>query len=144
MSSGFQLLDNLLDTNESTFITIVSAITVGCWASWFSYTIWQLVTRRPVLKIDHVGIHYGQNTRTQIPWDQVANISDPIGRRAFSFINVRPRGGKPRRVPISHLHVDDLRSFALWLRERLREMTIHHPSDGPSSDHDRDPQSRRS
>ncbi|GAB2605268.1 hypothetical protein [Kribbella endophytica] len=61
---------------------------------------------------------------TELPWDRIATISDPIGRWLYAYLNVRPADGKPRRLPISHMHVADLRPFALWLRSRLEEQRV--------------------
>ncbi|WP_344182999.1 hypothetical protein [Kribbella lupini] len=120
LSSGWQLVDNLRDESELTFITVVSAVP-PIWCCVFGYTVWQLITGRPVVRIDRFGVHYGSSKRTRLAWGRIATISDPIGRWLFAYLNVRPADGKPRRLPISHLHVDDLRPFALWLRSRLEE-----------------------
>ncbi|GAB2615135.1 hypothetical protein [Kribbella endophytica] len=121
LSSSFQLMDNLRDENESTFITVVSAVAPPIWCIFFGYTIWQVLTRRPVIHIDSIGVQYGRSKRTRLPWDRIATISDPVGRWLFACVNVRPVDGKPRRLPISHMHVADLRPFALWLRSRVEE-----------------------
>jgi hypothetical protein len=121
LNSGWQLVDNLRDETESTFITVVSAIPPPIWCLMLGYTIWQVVTRRPVVRVDSFGVHYGSNKRTRLPWNRIATISDPIGRWLFAYVNVRPVDGKPRRLPISHWHVADLRPLALWLRSRLEE-----------------------
>ncbi len=121
LSSGWQLVDNLRDETESIFITVVSAIPPPIWCLMLGYTIWQVVTGRPVIRVDSFGVHYGRNKRTRLPWNRIAHISDPVGRRFFAYVNVRPDDGKPRRLPISHLHFADLLPFARWLRSRLEE-----------------------
>ncbi|MBB5836590.1 hypothetical protein [Kribbella italica] len=121
LSSVGQLVDNLRDEGESTFITVVSAVVPPLWCWLFGYAVWQLVTRRPVIRVDGFGIHYGSSKRARLSWGNIASIGDPVGRWLFAFLNVRPVDGKPRRLPISYLHVDDLQSFAGWLRCRLEE-----------------------
>lgn len=132
------LLDNLQEEDESTFVIILSAVSVAFWIWFAGYTTWQLITRRPVIRIDHSGIRYGVNVRTRIAWGRIATVSEPIGRWVFAHVNVRPYGGKPRRLPISHMHVDDLQAFAVWLHsllENQRELQTHDRSvDVPADD----------
>ncbi|WP_405064385.1 hypothetical protein OG474_22775 [Kribbella sp. NBC_01505] len=119
-NSSLQLIDNLRD-DESIILTVLIGIGLPFLAWFLGYTIWQLITRRPLLRIDHAGVHYGTSSRMRIPWDRVDTISDPIGKWLFAYVNVRPYDEKPRRLPISHIYVDDLRPFAIWLRARLEE-----------------------
>ncbi|MGC4938535.1 hypothetical protein [Kribbella sp. DT2] len=133
LSSAAQLVDNLRD-GEMMFVVVLPACALPVWCWMFGYTLWQVVTRRPVIRVDHFGVHYGSSKRTRLSWDRIATISDPIGRWLFAFVNVRPVDGKPQRLPISHLHVDDLRPFALWLRSRLDEQRADSSARGQSGD----------
>jgi hypothetical protein len=118
-NSCLSLVHNLHERDEPMLYIVIAAVAIPCWAWFFGYTTWQLITRRPILTIDQAGIHYGKRRLFQLPWDRIDTISDPIGKWLFAYINVRPYGETPRRIPINHLHVDDLRPFALWLRTKL-------------------------
>lgn len=118
VNAALQLANNLHDA-EPVIITVLAGTALPFWAWLFGYTTWQLITRRPLLRIDQVGIHYGTSNRLRIPWNSVDTISDPIGKWLFAHVNVRPYDEKPRRVPITHVHVGELRPFAIWLRAKL-------------------------
>jgi hypothetical protein len=120
-NSSFTFLGNLLDEDEYLLFTIASAIPVLSWTCLLGYSIWQLITRRPIIKIDHVGIQYGTGKRALIPWNRISSVGDPIGLWAFSVINVRAYSGKPHQRPVSPMNVKHLDQLAPWLRARLSE-----------------------
>ncbi|MEV6413646.1 hypothetical protein [Kribbella sp. NPDC051718] len=120
-NSSLSLVHNLQDRDEPLIYLVVMVLAIPCWAWFFGYTTWQLVTGRPILRIDQIGIHYGTRRRYQIPWERIETISDPIGTWLFAYVNIRPYNEKPQRIPINHAYVDELHLFALWLRARLEE-----------------------
>jgi hypothetical protein len=120
-NSCLSLVHNVHEHDEPMLYTVVSALAIPCWAWFFGYTTWQLITRRPILRVDKAGIHYGSRSRYSIRWERIDTISDPIGQWLFAYVNVRPYDEKPRRLPITHVYVDDLHPFARWLRARLEE-----------------------
>jgi hypothetical protein len=116
-NSCLSLLTTMRD--EPALFKVVTTLAIPCWAWFFGYTVWQLITGRPILRIDRAGIHYGTRKRFQLSWDRIDTISDPIGKWLFAYLNIRPYDENPRRIPISHLHVEDLHPFARWLRVTL-------------------------
>jgi hypothetical protein len=128
-NSCLTLVHNLRQGDEPTIYAVITALAIPCWLWFFAYTVWQLVTRRPILRVDHTGIHYGTRRRNNLPWTQIATISDPIGKWLFAYVNIRPHGETPRRLPINYVYVTDLHAFARWLRARLEEQREAPPDD---------------
>jgi hypothetical protein len=80
---------------------------------------WQLVTQRPVLVVDHRGIHLGR--RRFLPWDDVGSISPVIGPKPLRRLEIFQKNVWAKNLTLTQQHVNDLQAFRTWLDELLTE-----------------------
>jgi hypothetical protein len=102
LDSGWRVLAYLL-------ITMYAALVVGI--------IWQLVTQRPVLVIDHRGIHQGR--RRFMPWDEIGSIGPVSGTKLIRQLPVHPKNIWAKDLVLTQQHVNDLQTFQTWLTDLL-------------------------
>ena len=80
--------------------------------------VWQFVTRRPVLVIDHRGIH---QRRRSMPWTEISSIGPVSGPKMSRQLEVFPTNVWAKHLTLSQFHVNDLQAFRTWLQEVLVE-----------------------
>jgi hypothetical protein len=99
----------------------------GCLAitSWYG---WQLITRRPILTVNHHGIRVG---RRFLPWAEVRTIGMPYGVPFNQTLTIHPKTRTHKRLNIEQLTVKDLRALARWLYE-VRSDKLREAGLGPS------------
>ncbi|RZT19974.1 hypothetical protein EV649_3114 [Kribbella sp. VKM Ac-2569] len=102
LDSGWRVLAYLL-------ITMYAALVVGL--------IWQLVTQRPILVIDHRGIHQGR--RRLMPWDEIGSIGPVSGSKMAGQLPVHPKNVWAKNLVLTQQHVNDLQTLQAWLTELL-------------------------
>lgn len=78
-------------------------------------TAWQLITNRPVIKVDAEGITRGRN----LPWSGITSIDDPAGLPLARTIQVNPADRRARPISIPQDNVEDLEALSPWLRSLL-------------------------
>ena len=75
-------------------------------------TAWQLITNRPVVKVDADGISRGRRLR----WSGITSIDDPAGLPGVRTVQVRPTDRRTRPISIPQDNVEDLDALTPWLR----------------------------
>ncbi|TCC60550.1 hypothetical protein E0H73_21725 [Kribbella pittospori] len=75
-------------------------------------TLWQLITNRPVVKVDADGISRGRSLR----WSGITSIDDPAGLPGVRTVQVRPADRRTRPISIPQDNVEDLDALTHWLR----------------------------
>ncbi|TCC46750.1 hypothetical protein E0H75_27275 [Kribbella capetownensis] len=75
-------------------------------------TLWQLITNRPVVKVDADGISRGRSLR----WSGITTIDDPAGLPGVRTVQVRPTDRRTRPISIPQDNVEDLDALTPWLR----------------------------
>jgi hypothetical protein len=75
-------------------------------------TLWQLITNRPVVKVDADGISRGRSLR----WSGITSIDDPAGLPGVRTVQVRPADRRTRPISIPQDNVEDLDALTPWLR----------------------------
>lgn len=75
-------------------------------------TAWQLITNRPVVKVDADGISRGRSLR----WSGITSIDDPAGLPGVRTVQVRPADRRTRPISIPQDNVEDLDALTPWLR----------------------------
>lgn len=75
-------------------------------------TTWQLITNRPVVKVDADGISRGRSLR----WSGITSIDDPAGLPGVRTVQVRPADRRTRPISIPQDNVEDLDALTPWLR----------------------------
>lgn len=81
--------------------------------------IWQLVTQRPVLIVDHEGIRVGR--KQFLPWTDISAIGIPTGPKFFMLLPVLPKDIWAKHLKIPQDNAKDLPALARWLEEVLQE-----------------------
>ncbi|MFG1620424.1 hypothetical protein [Kribbella sp. NPDC049227] len=75
-------------------------------------TLWQLITNRPVVKVDADGISRGRSLR----WSGITSIDDPAGLPGVRAVQIRPADRRTRPISIPQDNVEDLDALTPWLR----------------------------
>ncbi|MEV0797738.1 MULTISPECIES: hypothetical protein [unclassified Kribbella] len=75
-------------------------------------TLWQLITNRPVVKVDADGISRGRSLR----WSGITSIDDPAGLPGVRTVQIRPADRRTRPISIPQDNVEDLDALTPWLR----------------------------
>ena len=81
--------------------------------------VWQLVTQRPVVVVDHRGIHVGH--RRFMAWSEIGSIGFVAGPKLARQLPVQPKNVWAKNLVLTQQHVNDLSAFRLWLGELLEE-----------------------
>ncbi|MGW6201122.1 hypothetical protein ACWF0M_33585 [Kribbella sp. NPDC055110] len=92
-------------------ITLCAALVLGI--------TWQLVTQRPLLVIDHRGIHQGR--RRFLPWDEIGSIGPISGPKMARQLQIHPKNVWAKNLVLTQQHVNDLQTFQTWLEEVLED-----------------------
>jgi hypothetical protein len=80
-------------------------------------TVRQLITQRPYVVVDRVGVHRG---RRSMPWTEIGSIGlirSPLVRQ----LPIHPKNVWAEDLVLSRAHVNDLESFRTWLGDVLEE-----------------------
>jgi len=80
---------------------------------------WQLVTQRPIVIVDHRGIHRGR--RQFMAWSDIGSIGPVSGGGLVRQLSVHPRNVWAKNLVLTRHHVNDLEAFRTWLDEILTE-----------------------
>lgn len=120
LNTGSSLIDDVLDDEFTGFFAGFRVLTLTIWLLAIAWTVWQLVTGRPVVTVDHDGVRLGRSKRGRLAWGEVARIADPIGIPGLRSVHIITEGGA-RRIAVPNDNVEDLDAFAGWLRRILRQ-----------------------
>jgi hypothetical protein len=94
-------------------IVVTAAAVIG-----LCFSIWQLLTRRPVLTIDTAGVRLGR--RRFMAWreiDAITELEGPPGDRRFALVSKVHR----RKLWIGPEYVRNVVAFRYWLLDLLEE-----------------------
>jgi hypothetical protein len=81
------------------------------------FTVWQLVTRRPVVTVGRDGITVGRRKdRGSLTWAQIGGIGDPTGIRGIRQVQVLPADRWASGLGVSQDNVKHVNEFAGWFR----------------------------
>ena len=89
------------------------------------FSVWQLVTQRPAVRVDHAGIRRGR--RKFMPWTEVGAIgiaAGPVWGRSLPII---AKDAWAKDLRLDQKNIRDLPAFRRWLETLLDER--RRPSD---------------
>ncbi|MEV6272538.1 hypothetical protein AB0L64_35555 [Kribbella sp. NPDC051936] len=109
-------LPNMLDDNAWRYLAYL--IIVG-YVGIAAMIVWQLVSQRPVVVVDHRGIHVGH--RRFMAWSEIGSIGFVAGPKLARQLPVQPKNVWAKNLVLTQQHVNDLSAFRLWLGELLDE-----------------------
>jgi hypothetical protein len=112
--SGGSLPDMLADGNWR----FLAYLLIPAYAGVMIAMVWQLVTQRPYLVVDRIGIHQG---RRSMPWNDIGSVGLIRGPAPFRQLPIHPKDVWAKDLVLSRQHVNDLQSFRTWLKEVLEE-----------------------
>jgi hypothetical protein len=134
-NSLWSLIAHIRADDMSGVIAVLRITSLGAFVYLLGITAWQLITRRPMLTVDHTGIRRGKSTRNGYTWQQIASIDDPSGiygiggALGLRSVQVQPVDRhRSTALGITHDNVLDLPALASWLR------TLHANQPQPSDD----------
>jgi hypothetical protein len=81
--------------------------------------VWQLITQRPVLTVDHEGIGLGR--KGFMPWTDIGSIGLPTGTPFYRNVPVLPSDVWAEHLAVPRDNVKDLPALATWLTGILEE-----------------------
>jgi hypothetical protein len=77
------------------------------------FFVWQLITRRPVLTVDHEGIRLGR--KRFMPWTNIGTIAEPAGPSFYRNIPVLPADVWSKDLRLPQDNVRDIPALTTWL-----------------------------
>ena len=114
LSTG-SLPDMLADGNWR----FLAYVLIAAYAGVVIALVWQLITQRPVLVIDHQGIHQG--SRRFMPWSEIGSIGHISGPKMARQLQIHPKNVWAKNLTLTQQHINDLQAFSTWLQEVLEE-----------------------
>jgi hypothetical protein len=126
-NSIWTIVDHIQRDDMSGAIGVLRVTALAGFVAVAAYTVWQLITRRPVVRVGRDGITIDRN-RDQGPlaWNQIERIADPSGVPGFLSIQVHPVQRLASRFEIRQDNVLELAELTQWLRTLHRQ---HHSTD---------------
>ncbi len=116
---GYQLSSVIDSLDASTTELILRLLNFSCILFVVGFFGWQLVTRRPVLTVDHEGIHLGR--KGFMAWTDIGSIALPTGTTIYRNVPVLPSDVWSKELRLPRDNVKDLPVLATWLTEILEE-----------------------
>ena len=110
--SAWTNLDHLRNDDISGTLGVLRVTALAAFVYGTGLTLWQLVTNRPVVKVDADGITRGRSLR----WSGITSIDDPAGLPGIRAVQIRPADRRTRPISIPQDNVDDLDALTPWLR----------------------------
>jgi hypothetical protein len=105
--------------DEGGWEPIFEGLALTCWLTIAGALTWQLVTQRPLLIVDHEGIHRGREHF--LPWTEIGTIGQPHGPRFRLTLPIIPTNVWAKHLTLTQDNVRDIRAFAHWLEAVLEE-----------------------
>ena len=113
--SAWSNLDHLRADDVSGMLGVLRITALAAFVYGTGLTLWQLITNRPVVRVDADGITRGRSLR----WSGITSIDDPAGLPGIRAVQVRPTDRRTRPITISQDNVEDLAALTPWLRALL-------------------------
>jgi hypothetical protein len=110
--SAWTNLDHLRNDDISGTLGVLRLTALAAFVYGTGLTLWQLVTNRPVVKVDADGITRGRSLR----WSGITSIDDPAGLPGIRTVQIRPADRRTRPITIPQDNVNDLDALTPWLR----------------------------
>lgn len=126
-SSISTIVDHSRDGDMSGAMGILRLTALAAFIYVVAWSIWQLITRRPVVTVDHDGISLGLRAKDALRWSQIGTIGDPTGPAPVSSIAIQPTDRWASALTIRKDNVQELAEFSHWLR------TLHATHHTPDS-----------
>ncbi|GAA0960868.1 hypothetical protein GCM10009554_76450 [Kribbella koreensis] len=134
-NSLWSLIAHIQADDMTGVIAVLRITSLSAFVYLLAITIWQLITRRPTLTVDHTGIRRGKNTKNGYTWQQIASIDDPsgvfglTGGLGLRSVQVQPVDRhRSTALGITHDNVVNLDELSTWLR------TLHTRQTQPTDD----------
>jgi len=113
--SAWSNLDHLRADDVSGMLGVLRITALAAFVYGTGLTLWQLITNRPVVRVDADGITRGRSLR----WSGITSIDDPAGLPGFRSVLIRPVDRRTRPISIPQDNVEDLDTLTPWLRSLL-------------------------
>jgi hypothetical protein len=117
-SSLVSNLQHLLAGDVSGTLGVLRFTALAGFVCVVGITVWQLITRRPVVTVDRFGITSGKDgAKGLVPWERIARIDAPSGLPGLRTVQVQPldKHGSTA-LGISQDNVQELAELTDWLR----------------------------
>jgi hypothetical protein len=112
LMSAWTNLDHFRNDDISGTLGVLRLTALAAFVYGTGLTVWQLVTNRPVVKVDAEGISRGRSLR----WSGITSIDDPVGLPGIRTVQIRPADRRTRPISIPQDNVEDLDALTPWLR----------------------------
>jgi hypothetical protein len=110
--SAWTNIDHIRSGEMSGTLGVLRLTALAAFVYGTGLTLWQLITNRPVVKVDADGISRGRSLR----WSGITSIDDPAGLPGARTVQVRPADRRTRPISIPQDNVEDLDALTRWLR----------------------------
>jgi hypothetical protein len=117
--SAWTNLDHLRADDVSGTLGVLRVTALAAFVYGTGLTLWQLITSRPAITVDAVGITRGRSLR----WSGITSIDDPSGLPGARAVQVRPTDRRTRPIAIPQDNVPELNELATWLRTLHAQQT---------------------
>jgi hypothetical protein len=115
--SAWTNVDHLRADGISGALGVLRLTALAAFVYGTALTAYQLITNRPVIKVDADGITRGRN----LPWSGITSIDDPAGLPLARTVQVNPADRRTRPISIPQDNVEDLEALSPWLRSLLEQ-----------------------
>jgi hypothetical protein len=115
--SAWTNVDHLRADGISGALGVLRLTALAAFVYGTALTAYQLITNRPVIKVDADGITRGRN----LPWSGITSIDDPAGLPLARTVQVNPADRHTRPISIPQDNVEDLEALSPWLRSLLEQ-----------------------
>lgn len=110
--SAWTNIDHIRSGEMSGTLGVLRLTALAAFVYGTGLTLWQLITNRPVVRVDADGISRGRSLR----WSGITSIDDPAGLPGARTVQVRPADRRTRPISIPQDNVEDLDALTRWLR----------------------------
>jgi hypothetical protein len=110
-------VDHLVHGDVSGAVGVLRITALVGFLAVVGLTAFQLITRRPVITVDHTGIRVDRKSAGFLRWHEIAHIDDPTGFPGLRTIQLQPIDRRTSTAfGISQDNARDLPELASWLR----------------------------
>ncbi|MDX6250686.1 MAG: hypothetical protein QOF10_4046 [Kribbellaceae bacterium] len=114
------VVGRLLDQEHGVGWDIFGLISCTIFLPLIAVSVWQLITQRPVLTVDRLGIRIGKR-KPGLGWSEIAKIGSLSGVRGAQVLPVIPKNVWANHLNVTQDNVKDLATFAHWLGELVEQ-----------------------
>lgn len=111
-------MSSLIDLPDAgTTELIFSLISLSAVLSMLGVFVWQLITQRPTLTVDHEGIRLGR--KGFMPWTDISTIAQPTGPAFYRNVPVLPANVWSKDLRLPQDNARDTAALTTWLTTLL-------------------------